>query len=98
MSELQEEKEVKPFKSFTQEEWESYEANVARDKEDASNKSYTTGKDVGRKHFIRDSKETLGIDFEGNDGENFIKAIQEKAISDAGIQVDEKVKSLKSEI
>lgn len=81
-------------KAFTSEEWEAYTENISKEKDSEYNK----GKEVGVRQTVRDAKDELGIEFEGKDFKTLIQKVQEKAIQDAGIDVDEKVKVVQKDL
>jgi hypothetical protein len=81
-------------KTFKDEEWRSFETTLKKEKDDEYNK----GKDVGTRQFIRDSKETLGLDYEGKDGDMFLAKFREKVINDVGENPDERVTTLSKDL
>lgn len=63
---------------------------------DSNNKktSYNEGKVAGLEIAVKESKEKLGLEFEGKDLDSFAKALQKKTLDDAKINPDAKVVEL----
>lgn len=55
-------------------------------------------KTAGIEIAIKEQRNALGLEFQGKTMENLIKAVQEKAIQDAKIEPEEKVKNLMKDI
>lgn len=83
-------KVVQPFKTFTNDEWDSFEESVGKENDDQYNK----GKEVGVRQWVRDTKEAEGLTFEGKDGSKLIQHLKEKALNDADKNPDERIKTL----
>lgn len=66
---------------------ESFVANL-------KNEAKTAGLEIA----IKEQRNALGLEFQGKTMENLIKAVQEKAIQDAKIEPEEKVKNLMKDI
>jgi hypothetical protein len=66
---------------------ESFVANL-------KNEAKTAGLEIA----IKETRNALGLDFQGKTMENLIKAVQDKAIEDAKIEPEEKVKNLMKDV
>lgn len=53
---------------------------------------------AGRELLVKELKTKAGVEVEGKDADAVLKAIQEKAIADAKLPVDEKVKQLEAQL
>jgi len=81
-------------KTFSGSEWETFETNRQKEKDTEYNK----GKETGVRQFVRDSKEELGLDYEGKDGKLFLTKFKEKVIGDIGDNPDERVATLTNDL
>lgn len=81
-------------KTFSDKEWDTFEANRQKEKDD----EYHKGKDVGVRQFVKDSKESIGLDYEGKDSKMFLEKFKEKVIGDIGDNPDERVTTLTKDL
>lgn len=81
-------------KTFTDNEWEQYEENLAKEQE----KKYFDAKEVGERQAIRDMKEEIGLDYLGKGREDFISNFRNKVLEDAEKNPDERVKTLTADL
>jgi len=59
---------------------------------------YNEGKTASLEMLVKDTKEKLGLEFEGKDPEKLFAAIQKKALDDAKIEPNAKVKELQAAV
>jgi hypothetical protein len=76
-------------KTFTEDEWGSYQENISKEKD----AEYNKGKETGARQLVRDKKEELGLDFEGKDLDTLISKIKEQTANELGGDVDERIKA-----
>lgn len=62
------------------------------------NAEYANGKEKSIEMAVKDVKKALNLDFQGKTIEGLIEAAQKKAITDAGVEPDKKVKELEKDL
>lgn len=75
----------------TSEEEETFKTNLAKVK-------YDDGKKAGAEMVIKEGREAFGLEFEGKTIQNFGEALKSKALTEAKIEPDKRIKELEGDV
>lgn len=86
--------EINVEKTFTADEWEQYETNLATEKQT----KYEEGKTAGQEMTIKALKNESGLEFTGKNTGDFIENFKKKILKDADKDPDKKVAELENDL
>lgn len=98
----EEEKEVTIPKlhTYTDEEWEKYESELEKERDEERKKKFDEGREVGVKAEVNRLSESTGVTLEGTKKtfENFTEAYKKKVLEEAKIEPQKQVEELKDDL